>query len=504
MQHSRSSSQTNKMTIAAIRGPVTQSHHPQSQSQSQSDSQWKVWSSSSQQQHRPVLPSRRHSRHLVTPSSRRQSWIIIYALLIMMTTSICVHLMHQCWQFQISAYTSNTTNMNDQHGSTSQSQNEDDHEDNDNDSNDNDNTHNNVKKMVLVHLGKTAGSSITCMLHPSLYKSGKGNSQCDPSDYRPSAIANNVNKRIHLEPAPVDDYDHDHDEYKYDDFLITVRNPIERIVSWFYYMHPSYPPQKLKRHISGCDGYSTIFQCWDSIQAMAEDGLSFDFGISVNVSVSAAAKTETNRNSTANTTTWTNTTSKSDCQWLAQELVLGTRKCWHNYYNYNFTYGRLLQEAASASTSSSDQKRSRNRSRNITIYAIRTEHLEEDWGVIDRMLGGDESDSDSNSDSDSSHSLNVKSLRKNSWREGTGKSSSSKVVPNTTLSYAGRSNLCRALCNEIQIYKELLHLAINIDRDGENESLDELIATCPDESREIRDCPLIHDRDHDHDLDGLE
>ena len=123
--------------------------------------------------------------------------------------------------------------------------------------------------------------------------------------------------------------------------------------------------------------------------------------------------------------------------------------------------------------------------------------------MIDRMLGGDESDSDSDSNSNSdhnSHSSNVKSLRKNSWGEGTGKSSSSKVVPNKTLSYAGRSNLCRALCNEIQIYKDLLHLAINIDRDGENESLDELIATYPDESREIRDCPLIHDRDHD----GLE
>eukprot|EP00554_Chaetoceros_debilis_P007731 CAMPEP_0194077440 /NCGR_PEP_ID=MMETSP0149-20130528/4063_1 /TAXON_ID=122233 /ORGANISM="Chaetoceros debilis, Strain MM31A-1" /LENGTH=409 /DNA_ID=CAMNT_0038758463 /DNA_START=644 /DNA_END=1873 /DNA_ORIENTATION=- len=409
--------------------------------------------------------------------------------------------------------------------------------------------------MVFVHLGKTAGSSITCMLHPSLYKSGKGNSQCDnnnnSNNYQPSAISNIVNKRIHLEPAipiPIPPVEiEDEHTYEYDDFLITVRNPIERIVSWFYYIHPSYPPRKSKRHINGCDGYSTIFQCWNTIQDMAEYGLrrfdNFDVSDVSYVNVSSAtdtSKTETNsnRNSTTdttdtNTTSWTNSSnsnsnsrsksnsaSKSDCQWLAQELVLGTRKCWHNSYNYNFTYGGLLQEAEATSMSvsvSTSTSASASR-RNITIYAIRTEHLEEDWGVIDRMLGGDNSDV-------------KKPLRKNSWGKqggtgtgtGTGKSSSSSKVadvdmdmvhgvPNKTLSYAGRLNLCHALCNEIQIYKQLLHLAINIDHHRENESLDELIATCPDERREIRDCPLIrvldhyrdHYRDHDHDLDGVE
>ena len=77
--------------------------------------------------------------------------------------------------------------------------------------------------------------------------------------YQPSAIANIVNKRIHLEPAipippPPVEIEVEH-KYEYDDFLITVRNPIERIVSWFNYIHLSYPPRKSKRHINGCDGY---------------------------------------------------------------------------------------------------------------------------------------------------------------------------------------------------------------------------------------------------------
>ena len=77
----------------------------------------------------------------------------------------------------------------------------------------------------MVHLRKTAGSSITCLLHPSIHRSGKGDSRCDANasdHYRPSALANAVTKRIHLVPALVD---------AHDDFLVTMRHPVTRIVS---------------------------------------------------------------------------------------------------------------------------------------------------------------------------------------------------------------------------------------------------------------------------------
>lgn len=328
-------------------------------------------------------------------------------------------------------------------------------------------------------MGKTAGSSIHCRLSPSLYHSGKGDSRCNSTtDHRPSAIADNVVKRVHLEPAPVDG--------GYKDFLITVRNPVDRIISWFYFLHPSYPPSKLLKHRRGCEQYSLFFQCWDSIQSLSENGLR---------PATEAVDDENDAGATNNDTT-TTTQDASDllvaCRkttTLAWDMVAGKRKCWHNYFNYNFTYGQLLHEATGQqqitywnsngsngveyNQNPNFHRRDRRRS-NVTIYAIRTEHLEEDWTKINLMLGG-------SNDGVGKAGLSV--FRKNDW------TNESTIVPNKTLSAVGRLNLCRALCEEIQIYKKLLHLAVNIDEDGKKESLDELLRSCPMESREILTCP---------------
>ena len=120
---------------------------------------------------------------------------------------------------------------NNRNDGVSQSQNEDQHEDNDNNNdNNNVNTHNTQQCTKKNGIGPSGQNCrvlrhLHAALHQSLYKSGKGNSQCDPSNYQPSAIANIVNKQIHLEPAPVDEYDDEY-KYEYDDFLITVRNPL--------------------------------------------------------------------------------------------------------------------------------------------------------------------------------------------------------------------------------------------------------------------------------------
>ena len=60
--------------------------------------------------------------------------------------------------------------------------------------------------------------------------------------------------------------------------------------------------------------------------------------------------------------------------------------------------------------------------------------------------------------------------------------------PNKTLSLDGRKNLCRALCDEIQLYKRLLNSATNLDAKMKQASMDELLRSCPNELREVRDC----------------
>ena len=279
------------------------------------------------------------------------------------------------------------------------------------------------KEMVFVHLGKTAGSSITCMLKPSMHHAGKGDSGCSNKHHQPSAISKVVVERVHLEPAPVE----------YNAFLITLRNPVHRIISWYYYLHPAYPPVKLARHKRGCENFA-LFGCWDTLQTLTEQGLNMS------------------------TQTHNESATLKECKSIAIETVTGQRKCWHSYFNYNYTYGNLIHAMMSGNDTTA----------NKTIFALRTEHLEMDWATINLLLGSNEE---------------FEILRKNVWSKN-----ESSTFRNETLSHIGRLNLCHALCDEIQIYKKLLHLAINIDKDSESQSLDELLLTCPSESRNIRRC----------------
>jgi len=102
------------------------------------------------------------------------------------------------------------------------------------------------------------------------------------------------------------------------------------------------------------------------------------------------------------------------------------------------------------------------------IIAYRTEHLADDWKRVDVMLGGD------------GH------VPSNLW--GNDSSQKDWPVKNNTVSEQGHQNLCRALCHEIQIYKQILVRAINLDDADVNASLQEL--NCPDDlTPEVRFCP---------------
>ena len=102
------------------------------------------------------------------------------------------------------------------------------------------------------------------------------------------------------------------------------------------------------------------------------------------------------------------------------------------------------------------------------IIAFRTEHGEEDWQRVDRLLGGPGN-----------------LPEKMHLNDASGKNIS---VLNKTISEQGRLNLCRALCQEIQVYKMLLNTAINLNDTDVDISLREL--NCPDDlDPETRTCP---------------
>lgn len=304
----------------------------------------------------------------------------------------------------------------------------------------------NVTEMVLIHLGKTGGSSITCMMDRSIQKSQTVECGDDTNaNHPPSAISRKVVKRIHLGQSPI---------MQYDAFLILARNPLDRIISWFYYVHPSYPPEMSPKHKRGCHDFA-IYDCWDDIQSLSEQGLA-----------------TSNNQHTVNQT-------MEECRSWAWDGIRGKRKCWHNYYNYNFTYGNLVRYMEGYN---SKTKRSKNMIKK-QIFIIRTEHANEDWNNIDIMLGGD-----GTSIIPQTNKFSHRHLERIKTYEHWGFPIKDGTPPNKTLSVSGRLNLCHALCEEIQIYKKLLFWALNLDEQSRRQSLDELLVSCPNESRLVREC----------------
>jgi len=303
---------------------------------------------------------------------------------------------------------------------------------------------------VFVHLGKTAGSTITCHLSPAVWHSGMGDSGCgDAPDAGPgaaaaaasdsSAIVRRVVQRVHLQPAPA--------HGPYHAYLVTARNPVDRIVSAYYYVHPDYPPAKKAHHKRGCHNFE-VFKCWNTLQSLAEVGLAMP-----------------------DTPSTTNPTERDEhCRSWAWDYLRGVRHCWHNYWNYNRTYGELLDRH-------DDQQPQQEQSH---IYVIRTEHAAEDWAAIDQLWGG------------TGATPKFAESKNNFTAAGSADAGSTTATkkPDKTLSVEGRANLCRALCEEIQMYKRLLRAAANLDADRRRISIDELLRSCPNEVRGIRGCEL--------------
>mmetsp|Transcript_11418 Transcript_11418/g.21115 ORF Transcript_11418/g.21115 Transcript_11418/m.21115 type:complete len:99 (-) Transcript_11418:237-533(-) len=52
-------------------------------------------------------------------------------------------------------------------------------------------------------------------------------------------------------------------------------------------------------------------------------------------------------------------------------------------------------------------------------------------------------------------------------------------------------NLCHAMCPELQVYKEILQHAKNLNSSQVEESITEVNAFCPEEGVAVRSCPGI-------------
>eukprot|EP00567_Pseudictyota_dubia_P006172 CAMPEP_0197460266 /NCGR_PEP_ID=MMETSP1175-20131217/53643_1 /TAXON_ID=1003142 /ORGANISM="Triceratium dubium, Strain CCMP147" /LENGTH=267 /DNA_ID=CAMNT_0042995329 /DNA_START=119 /DNA_END=922 /DNA_ORIENTATION=+ len=238
--------------------------------------------------------------------------------------------------------------------------------------------------------------------------------------------------------------------------LLSLRNPIERFISWFNYEHVSNPP--IIRYINGAQRRRPcpfkVFRwqgkgCFKTPNEFAENC----------TSPGPSMQPLFTRQDwiSANLTTINHYVNSSSCQQLAWMVARGHAECAaHNFFHFGF-YSRQVDMLV--------KKRPDRR-----VLGMRTEFLAEDWNEIERYFGGG--------------TQSGSALFKTILNASTKKNSTDRP-----LSDLGYENLCRALCPEIQVYKRLLHQVENLNASQVRDSIVQVMSYCPQETEAIRKCP---------------
>jgi hypothetical protein len=300
-------------------------------------------------------------------------------------------------------------------------------------------SHNNsLGPYCLVHVGKTAGGTLSCRFGSWLAKNCK---KQQTKNQRPSVLSKHVLGKIHknrdwgcmkrnikrpMLPAV---------------WLFTLRHPLDRIVSWFHYEH-----LHLNHSIETVSNRPALYDdCYDDMNDLAQIGLkqAWEYQHSTSTNTETLPEKESpgpNMSPRCAKRAWNAITGKVGYE-------------YHNFYNYR--YYRDWVDHVMGPT-------------NYTILVIRSEHLEEDWSRLEELYTH-------NHQQGSTNMIVDKGKQRDDYFATVQrhKTNSSLLSPDSYL------NLCRALCQEIQIYSFLLKRAINLTPQQLEQSMDELHAKCP-------------------------
>ena len=280
--------------------------------------------------------------------------------------------------------------------------------------------------LCLVHVGKAAGSSVSCSLG-LMYANCEG---------MPRDAIEGV-KHYHLKrnecPPSTKSY------------LVTLRHPIDRLNSWFWFEREQVPKRsdaRLQAKLTKMRNFLFVdcFQTFESLVLALQEEPAWN-------------RSNPDRNSSMISAT---IPKNMTCPQRAWAAVLGARAfSYHEWYNYeHYWTGLHMRKSDSA-----------------TIYALRTEHLQDDWKSI------------------STETMH-KPVNKRPKINGTNTNDAAvaRPPPDHSLSPKAVEILCHALCEEFQYYKRFLQAAKNLNQDQRKDSWKELIAKCPEEPEQVREC----------------
>jgi hypothetical protein len=223
-----------------------------------------------------------------------------------------------------------------------------------------------------------------------------------------------------------------------------VRNPIERIISIYLMGHPgSTSGTGSQRWKSAYDSWNTLFyNCFPSLNAFAEGLPSARPFEKINFTESAAIN--------------------SSCAKLNWKTVRGAdTRATHFYWNYQ-AYAKPILDWNAGRQQLSFEVASNCSAK--PIYVIRTEELSHDWGRIEELIGAEGKTATPNTH----------------MRDGKSQSALSRIdLYNRNISRGGLYKLCSALAEEMAVYEELLHLAVNLVDQEREVDYERVRSQCP-------------------------
>lgn len=202
-------------------------------------------------------------------------------------------------------------------------------------------------------------------------------------------------------------------------FIFVVRNPLDRWISAFNYDNPSKDWEGFRMHFG-----EKHFNFRYRLYAECPFNTINDIG--------EALSAESNVTDV--------------CKRRAEKSIDGSEHfgC-HHYFNYQYHLEAIPL--------------------NATIMTLRTEHLLQDWNSVEKNLGGLPEVLGQDNEVIAHNNVN--------------KASGDSLK---YLSDESRRLICAKLCNEIQVYKEILRLSINLSEKQVQESVDEVANSCPIEA----------------------
>ena len=253
-----------------------------------------------------------------------------------------------------------------------------------------------------------------------------------------------------------------HNNKAFSQYVVVVRNPIDRLVSWYSFEQKLVRKKKNPRNKNWKFRYlggpasqnaKRMFEsCYTNVNEMVQDSL-----------VDHVPQSQTESTIPALPSIYNANASHLGCAELARRCLHGEFMCFcHNYYNYEFYLEDLLLWSGQAQNSPKSQQR------DIRVDVVRLEHVHHDLNRTLYLWTGQPLHPAVGS------SYRHRNAGPRPQVEATSASSSSSASLNSKLA----APLCRHICYELITYKKVLWIADNLAASEVAESYRELDESC--------------------------